>query len=99
MMNSKTKIYTVENNLCCTHNILCAITESNQDIHMVHLGSMGVYGYGTAGISIPEGYLKINLNQNNQHIEIPYPPRPGSVYHMTKTQDALFFIFIIKMTE
>jgi len=96
MMNSKTKIYTVENNLCCTHNILCAITESNQDIHMVHLGSMGVYGYGTAGISIPEGYLKINLNQNNQHIEIPYPPRPGSVYHMTKTQDALFFYFYNK---
>ena len=58
MKNSKTKIYTVNNNLNCTNNILCAIVESQQDIHVVHLGSMGVYGYGTAGISIPEGYLK-----------------------------------------
>ena len=30
MMNSSKKIYTVENNLSSTHNILCAITESKQ---------------------------------------------------------------------
>ncbi len=96
MMNSKTKIYTVENNLCCTHNILCAITESKLDIHVVHLGTMGVYGYGTAGVSIPEGYLKINLSENGKQLEIPYPPNPGSIYHMTKTQDALFFYFYNK---
>ena len=93
MMNSSKKIYTVENNLSSTHNILCAITESKQNIHVVHLGSMGVYGYGTAGISIPEGYLNVKLTENNKQLEIPYPPNPGSIYHMTKTQDALFFYF------
>ena len=93
MMNSSKKIYTVENNLSSTHNILCAITESKQNIHVVHLGSMGVYGYGTSGISIPEGYLNVKLTENNKQLEIPYPSNPGSIYHMTKTQDALFFYF------
>jgi nucleoside-diphosphate-sugar epimerase len=32
-----------------THNLLCAIVESQLDIHVVHLGTMGVYGYGTSG--------------------------------------------------
>ena len=27
--------------------------------HIVHLGTMGVYGYGTAGLKIPEGYLEV----------------------------------------
>ena len=93
MMNSNKKIYTVENNLLSTHNILCAITESKQNIHVVHLGSMGVYGYGTAGMLIPEGYLNVKLTENNKQLEIPYPPNPGSIYHMTKAQDALFFYF------
>ena len=29
------------------HNLLAAIVESGQDIHVVHLGTMGVYGYGS----------------------------------------------------
>src|SRR5690606_10009576 len=40
------KRYTVENNVRATHNILAAIVESGMDIHLVHLGTMGVYGYG-----------------------------------------------------
>ena len=34
--------------------MLAAIVESGLDIHLVHLGTMGVYGYGTAGIKIPK---------------------------------------------
>ncbi|MFO1072036.1 MAG: hypothetical protein U1E17_04935 [Geminicoccaceae bacterium] len=49
------KRYTVDNNINATHNVLVAIVESGLDIHLVHLGTMGVYGYGTAGIKIPEG--------------------------------------------
>ena len=55
------KRYTVNNNLNATHNILCAIVESNIDTHMIHLGTTGVYGYGTAGMNIPEGYLKVKV--------------------------------------
>ena len=56
MKNSHGKRYTVDNNIRATHNVLCAVTESKLDIHLIHLGTMGVYGYGTAGLKIPEGY-------------------------------------------
>jgi len=93
------KIYTVDNNLNATHNMLCAIVESGLDVHVVHLGTMGVYGYGTAGMQIPEGYLnvKVEVQKNEEkEIDILYPANPGSVYHMTKTQDALFFYYYNK---
>lgn len=96
MRNSRCKRYTVDNNLRSTHNTLCAIVESGLDIHLIHLGSMGVYGYGTTDTPIPEGYLPVMIkNANGKHVEkeIMYPPAPGSIYHMTKTQDALFFYF------
>lgn len=95
MKGPKQKLYTVDNNLSATHNVLCAIVESGLDVHLVHLGSMGVYGYTTAGMKIPEGYLKVLVPSENGHVEkeILYPPNPGSVYHMTKTQDQLFFQF------
>lgn len=93
------KRYTVDNNLNATHNVLAAIVQSGLDIHLVHLGTMGVYGYGTAGMEIPEGYLKIEIpTDDGRRIdkEILYPVDPGSVYHMTKTQDQLFFQYYNK---
>jgi len=98
MKSSKERRYTVDNNLNATNNILSAIVESKQDIHLLHLGTMGVYGYGTVGAVIPEGYLTINVSglEGKQEKEILYPADPGSIYHMTKTQDALFFYFYNK---
>ncbi len=96
MKGSHGKRYTVDNNLNATNNLLAAIVESGLDIHVVHLGTMGVYGYGTAGMKIPEGYLTVKVeNDEGEHIEkeILYPANPGSIYHMTKTQDALMFAF------
>lgn len=93
------KRYTVDNNLNATHNVLAAIVQSGLDIHLVHLGTMGVYGYGTAGMAIPEGYLEIEVSTDSgERIarKILYPADPGSVYHMTKTQDQLFFYFYNK---
>ena len=99
MKSSKHKRYTVNNNLNATNNLLCAIVESGLDIHLVHLGTMGVYGYGTAGMKIPEGYLDVEVvTDSGDRIqqEILYPANPGSVYHMTKTQDQLFFFYYNK---
>jgi len=96
MKGPQQKMYTVDNNLNATHNTLCAIVESGLDIHLVHLGTMGVYGYGTAGMKIPEGYLNVQVVTDSGEVveqEILYPANPGSVYHMTKTQDQLFFVF------
>ncbi len=93
MKSPRQKRYTVDNNLNGTNNLLCAISESGLDVHVVHLGTMGVYGYGTAGIKIPEGYLKVKMLDGAREVEarIMYPPRPGSIYHVTKCQDALLF--------
>jgi len=99
MKSSAHKRYTVDNNLNATHNVLAAITESGLDIHLAHLGTMGVYGYGTAGMKIPEGYLPIEITTDDgQRVrqEILYPTNPGSIYHMTKTQDQLFFAYYAK---
>ncbi len=68
--------------------------------HLVHLGTMGVYGYGTAGMRIPEGYLQRQGRKraagNGRSSEILHPANPGSIYHMTKTQDQLMFFFYNK---
>jgi UDP-sulfoquinovose synthase len=98
MKSAEHKRYTVSNNLNATNDVLAAIVESGQDIHLVHLGTMGVYGYGVAGMSIPEGYLtiKVDTPAGERSQEILYPANPGSIYHMTKTQDQLFFFFYNK---
>jgi len=98
MKSSYHKRYTVNNNINATHNILAAVVESGLDIHVVHLGTMGVYGYGTSGMEIPEGYLKIKVDVDGEEkeLEILYPANPGSVYHMTKTMDALMFYYYNK---
>jgi UDP-sulfoquinovose synthase len=99
MKSSYHKRYTVDNNLNATNSVLAAVVDSGQDIHVVHLGTMGVYGYGTAGIKIPEGYLPVKVETDEGgHVEqeILYPPNPGSIYHMTKTQDQLLFAFYNK---
>lgn len=99
MKSERTKRYTVDNNVNATHNLLCSIVESRRDIHVVHLGTMGVYGYGTAGIAIPEGYLDVEIatDDGNRIVqEIMYPASPGSVYHTTKTLDALLFMYYNK---
>lgn len=99
MKSSYHKRYTVDNNLNATNNLLAAIVERGQDIHVVHLGTMGVYGYGSAGMKIPEGYLKVKVQRDDGELvdrEILYPANPGSIYHMTKTQDQLLFFFYNK---
>ena len=100
MKTSATKRYTVDNNVNGTHNLLAAIVESGQDIHIVHLGTMGVYGYGShRGATIPEGYLTVEVPQadGSRFTEkILHPANPGSVYHMTKTLDQLLFFYYNK---
>ena len=102
MKSGRHKRYTIDNNVNATHNVLCAIVESGQDIHLVHLGTMGVYGYGTAGMSIPEGYLGIQAPAETGELvstEILYPTNPGSIYHMTKVLDQTMFAYYAKNDE
>jgi UDP-sulfoquinovose synthase len=102
MKSSKHKRYTVDNNVNATHNLLAALVESECDAHVVHLGTMGVYGYGAAGVKIPEGYLTVRMDADDGgevEQEILFPASPGSVYHTTKTLDQLLFAFYNKNDE
>jgi UDP-sulfoquinovose synthase len=99
MKSSFHKRYTVSNNLNATNNVLVAVVEAGTDIHIVHLGTMGVYGYGAAGMKLPEGYLPIKVDGSDGieiKQEILFPANPGSIYHMTKTQDQLLFAYFNK---
>ncbi len=99
MRTPAAKRYTVDNNVNATHNLLCAIVETGKDIAVVHLGTMGVYGYGWSGSApIPEGYLTVKVPTPDGELdrEILHPANPGSVYHMTKTLDQLLFAFYAK---
>jgi UDP-sulfoquinovose synthase len=99
MRSEKTKRYTVDNNVRATHNLLTAIVDTGVDASIVHLGTMGVYGYGWSGSApIPEGYLTVKVDTPDGELEreILHPANPGSVYHMTKTLDQLLFAFYAK---
>ncbi|MBU2855624.1 NAD-dependent epimerase/dehydratase family protein [Acidithiobacillus ferrooxidans] len=102
MKSSWHKRFTVDNNLNATHNVLCALVECGleEHCHLVHLGTMGVYGYKTSRFQLPEGYQKVKLVspdcEESEEMEILYPADPGSIYHLTKTQDQLFFYYYNK---
>ncbi|MGW9826083.1 UDP-sulfoquinovose synthase [Brevibacterium pityocampae] len=107
MKSAGHKRYTVDNNVNATHNLLAAVVESGLDVHLVHLGTMGVYGYGTAGMKIPEGYLDVQVTATEDaegnpvdpypiDQQILYPTNPGSIYHMTKVLDQHLFAFYAK---
>ena len=96
-MNSEVeRRYTVDNNIVGTHNVLNAIVDNNSNAHLIHLGTMGVYGYSKEFGAIPEGYLNVKINSTKKNTDILYPTNPGSVYHMTKSIDQLLFQFYNK---
>ncbi len=102
MKSSWHKRYTVDNNVNATHNLLAALVETGIDAHVVHLGTMGVYGYQSAGARIPEGYLSVRVDgPGGEEVEreILYPSDAGSIYHATKTLDQLLFAFYAKNDE
>lgn len=99
MKSDRHKNYTVSNNVNATHNLLNALVELDLDAHLVHLGTMGVYGYSTVGAAIPEGYLPVGIETSDGRTvsqEILYPSNPGSIYHMTKCLDQQLFQFYAK---
>ena len=96
MINDESRRYTVDNNITATHNICSSIVKNKLETHIIHLGTMGVYGYNKDFGIIPEGYLDIEISQTKKTTEVLYPANPGSIYHMTKCLDQLIFQFYNK---
>ena len=96
MIDDKARRYTLDNNVVGTHNLCSAIVDIDLDINVVHLGTMGVYGYSKVFGAIPEGYLDIEIKSTGNDANILYPANPGSVYHLTKCLDQLVFQFYSK---
>jgi UDP-sulfoquinovose synthase len=96
MLSDTERRYTVDNNVSGTHNICSAIVDIDPTIHLIHLGTMGVYGYNKDFGPIPEGYLDITVGSTGVDTNILYPANPGSIYHLTKCLDQLIFQFYTK---
>jgi UDP-sulfoquinovose synthase len=84
MVDRKHCVYTQVNNVVGTLNLLYAIAETDPDIHLVKLGTMGEYG--TPNIDIEEGYIEIHHKGRSD--VLPYPKQPGSFYHLSKVHDS-----------
>jgi UDP-sulfoquinovose synthase len=93
MLNRETAVFTLTNNLVSTLNLIHAVAETDPACHIVKLGTMGVYG--TPNIDIEEGYLEVE-HKGRKHTFL-YPKSPGSLYHLTKSQDGDMLYFYCRV--
>ena len=84
MIDRKHAVYTQSNNVIGNLNLLYAIAETDPNIHLVKLGTMGEYG--TPNIDIEEGWLEVE--HKGRKDRVLYPKRPGSFYHLSKVHDS-----------
>ncbi|HXZ62868.1 MAG TPA: NAD-dependent epimerase/dehydratase family protein [Acidimicrobiales bacterium] len=89
MIDREHAVYTQVNNVVGTLNVLYAIQETDPDIHLVKLGTMGEYG--CPDIDIEEGFIEITHKGRTD--VLPYPKQPGSFYHLSKVHDSHNIMF------
>ena len=93
MMSREAAVYTQQNNIIGTLNLLYAIKENSQDSHLIKLGTMGEYG--TPNIDIEEGWLEIN--HKGRKDKVFFPKKPNSFYHLSKVHDSYNINFASKI--
>jgi UDP-sulfoquinovose synthase len=84
MIDRQHAVYTQQNNVIGTLNLMYAVAEVDPSIHVVKLGTMGEYG--TPNIDIEEGWLEVE--HNGRKDRMLYPKKPGSFYHLSKVHDS-----------
>lgn len=92
MIDRSRAVYTQQNNVIGTLNVLFAIKEFREECHLVKLGTMGEYG--TPNIDIEEGY--ITITHNGRTDTLPYPKQASSFYHLSKVHDSHNIAFTCK---
>ncbi len=93
MIDREHAVFTMDNNVIGTMNVLYAIKDFCQDCHLVKLGTMGEYG--TPNIDIEEGYIEIE--HKGRKDKLPYPKQPSSFYHLSKVHDSHNIMFACKI--
>ncbi|MGI9425524.1 MAG: NAD-dependent epimerase/dehydratase family protein [Hyphomicrobiaceae bacterium] len=94
MRSSLHRHSTIMRNIGATHHILMALVSLQLDAHVIHLGTLGVYDYNCVnGVTLPDGYIKAALGEEQESTEILFPTKPSSIYHVTKSVDQLLFQF------
>ena len=86
-------IFTQNNNVMGTLNLLFSMKENCPEAHLVKLGTMGEYG--TPNIDIEEGYL--DVVHNGRKDTFLFPKNPGSFYHLSKVHDSNNIFFACKI--
>jgi UDP-sulfoquinovose synthase len=84
MMDAASCLYTQQNNVSGTLNVILAILHHDPSCHIIKLGTMGEYG--TPNIDIEEGWL--DVEHNGRTDRCLYPKKPGSWYHLSKVHDS-----------
>ncbi|GLT85547.1 hypothetical protein SLE2022_037350 [Rubroshorea leprosula] len=92
MIDRSRAVFTQQNNVIGTLNVLFAIKEYREQCHLVKLGTMGEYG--TPNIDIEEGY--ITITHNGRTDTLPYPKQASSFYHLSKVHDSHNIAFTCK---
>jgi UDP-sulfoquinovose synthase len=92
MIDHKTAMLTLTNNLKSTLNLAWAVRKYAPDCHIIKLGTMGVYG--TPGIDIEEGW--IDIEHKGRKDKFLFPRAAGSLYHTTKIQDTDLLWFYVR---
>ncbi|KAF4375698.1 hypothetical protein F8388_014420 [Cannabis sativa] len=76
MIDRSRAVFTQNNNVIGTLNVLFAIKEYRDHCHLVKLGTMGEYG--TPNIDIEEGY--ITITHNGRTDTLPYPKQETDMH-------------------
>ena len=84
MRDREHAVFTQQNNVINTLNVIYAIRDITPNAHLVKLGTMGEYG--TPNIDIEEGFIEIRHKGREDYL--PFPKVPGSMYHLSKVHDS-----------
>jgi len=93
MIDYKHALYTQQNNVLGTINVLYAMHDFCPEAHLIKLGTMGEYG--TPNIDIEEGFIEVHHKGRSD--VLPFPKQAGSWYHQTKVHDANNIMFACKI--
>lgn len=87
-------IYSVENNVRGTLNCLYAIKDTDRNIHLITIGSMGEYDQ-SMGTDIEEGIFDFEHNGRVAK-NVIYPRRAPSYYHASKISSTYFIDLAVR---